>query len=159
MFPSIPYLLWSPLSVEAVPRRVNRGVQFVLVLVLLVRGRPFEVEAAVLVVLPVFIPIVFILKYTTLLFRPTEEWDDLSGRGVDDLASPFSMSDAAGEDGGGLGLGEAPIGEGGSDIVLAVNRTAVVLVRMISAVKAVCLQSLPDITPHQVSAECAVVGE
>ena len=151
MFPSIPYLLWSPLSVEAVPRRVNRGVQFVLVLVLLVRGRPFEVEAAVLVVLPVII--------TLFVPDPLREWDDLSGRGVDDLASPFNMSDAAGEDGGGLGLGEAPIGEGGSDIVLAVNRTAVVLVRMISAVKAVCLQSLPDITPHQVSAECAVVGE
>lgn len=132
-------LLYLSHSVEAVPRRVNRVVEVV------VRGL---VDAFIAEGVSIIHPVL------TLLFRPLAEWDDLSGRGVDDLASPFHLPIKDG-----VGLGEPPIGEGGSDIVLAVNRVAVVVLCVESAVGASRLQSLPDIAPHQVSAECAVVGE
>ena len=136
MFPSIPYLLWSPLSVEAVPRRINRVVYVV------VRGR-VAVSVGVSIIHPVI----------NLLTRPIAEGDDLSGRGVDDLAQPS----------GEVVLGVIdllkPLGVGSRGVVHAVYRVAVMLVRMKSAVQARHLQSLPDITSHQVSAEYAVVGE
>ena len=134
MFPSIPYLLWSPLSVEAVPRRVNRVVEVV------VRGR-VAVSVGVNIIHPVI----------NLLTRPIAEGDDLSGRGVDDLAHPSL-----------LGVKDLlkPLGVGSRGVVEAVVlNSAVMLVFFVSAVQASRLQSLPDITSHQVSAECAVVGE
>ena len=137
MFPSIPYLLWSPLSVEAVPRRVNRVVEVV------VRGR-VAVSVGVSIIHPVI----------NLLTRPIAEGDDLSGRGVDDLAQPSveevprPIKDLL-----------KPLGVGSRGVVHAVYRVAVMLVRMKSAVQARRLQSLPDITSHQVSAEYTIVGE